>query len=306
MRPNHDRTQGGCLCCGSRTLSRETTLASGFLAERAWNSVPKLTAIVFCDACGFRFFERGLSTEEADRLYQGYRDQEYFRTRNKWEPFYTRAQHEAVQAWARNPDRAAGLRKTLEKAGLPTQFRYALDHGGNAGHMLREVDAAQKVVFDPSGCETLPGITAVSDPASVPPQCDLFLSCQVLEHVSDPGSYLHQAVALCAEGAYLYIEVPDEQWSNRVLHGPLRDAWLKFLLRHHRLLILADTVSTGCRVKFGFLPPLCFIPMREHLNYFTIQSLDAILLATGVQIVLSGRNDEGQLFAIARKEVRLT
>lgn len=306
MRPNHDRTHAGCLCCGNRSLRRETTVVSGFLAERAWGGSPELTAIVFCDGCGFRFFERGVSAEEADRLYQGYRDQEYFRTRNKWEPFYTRAQHAAVEAWARTPDRAAGLRDTLDRAGLPTRFEYALDHGGNAGHMLKGVDAARKVVFDPSGCEALPGITAVSDTACIPPRCDLFLSCQVLEHVSDPGSYLRQAAALCVEGAYLYIEVPNESWSNMVLHGPLRDAWLQFLLRHHRLLILADMVSTGCRVKFGFLPPLCFIPMREHLNYFTIQALDSILLATGVRIVLSGRNADGQLFAIARKEARLT
>ncbi|MCF8177622.1 MAG: methyltransferase domain-containing protein [Sulfuritalea sp.] len=278
---------------------RETTLVSGFLAERAWGGSPELTALAFCKNCGFRFFERGLTTEEANKLYKGYRNTEYFYVRNQWEPFYTRAQHEGVVAWAHSPDRPEDLRNTLKQAGTPNHFGYALDHGGNAGHMLTALEAAQKVVFDPSGCEPLPGIAAVSDPLGIPPQCDLLLSCQVLEHVSDPKLYLQQVTTLCARGAHLYIEVPDESWSNRVCHGRLRDAWLKFLLRHHRLLILADMLGTGCRVKLGFLPPMGFIPMREHLNYFTIQALNALLLACGLEILLSGRNGQGQLFAVA-------
>jgi SAM-dependent methyltransferase len=277
-------------------------VVSGFLARRAWKGEPELTQIVFCDACGFRFFARGLSPQEAARLYQGYRDAEYFRARNAWEPFYTRARHEAVVAWSRCADRATALRSTLARAGLPARFGYVLDHGGNAGHMLRGVDAETKVVFDPSGCEALPDITAVSDPTGIPPHCDLLLSCQVLEHVSDPRRYLAEVAGLCAEGGHLYLEVPDEIWTNAVLHGPLRDVWLRFLLRHPRLLVLADMVSTACRVKLGFLPPLGFNPMREHLNYFTIQGLDFILPGCGFEIVLSGHRGAGLIFAVARKK----
>jgi hypothetical protein len=305
MQANQDRTSAGCLCCGNRELRLETTVVSGFLAERAWSGAPELTTMAFCDQCGFRFFGRPLSDREADGLYRGYRDAGYFAMRNRWEPFYTRTQHEAVMAWSRSPSRSDDLRITLERAGLPARFRYALDHGGHQGHMLRGVDAETKVVFDPAGCDPLDGIAAVSDAADIPPQCDLFLSCQVLEHASDPVSYLRRGAALCADGAYLYIEVPDELWSNGVCHGPMRDSWLKFLLRHHRLLIFADMLSTGCRVKLGFLPPMGFIPMREHLNYFTIGALDSILLAAGFQVLLSGLNGEGQIFAVARKRTPL-
>jgi hypothetical protein len=305
MKADTDRTGAGCLCCGNRQLRLETTVVSGFLAERAWKGEPELTTMAFCNQCGFCFFGRGLSTGEADRLYRGYRDADYFAIRNRWEPFYTRAQHEAVIDWSHSPSRTDDLRKTFAQAGLPSRFRYALDHGGHQGHMLQGIDAASKVVFDPAGCEPLAGVTAVSDAADIPPQCDLFLSCQVLEHASDPVGYLRQAASLCADGACLYIEVPDELWSNRVLHGPVRDAWLKLLLRHHRLLILADMLSTGCRVKLGFLPPMGFIPMREHLNYFTITALDSILPAAGFQVLLSGRNNGGQIFAVAKKAAPL-
>lgn len=301
MQPDRDRTRAGCLCCGNPGLRYETTLVSGFLAERAWRGPPHLTRMAFCGHCGFRFFARGLEPDEADLLYRDYRDAKYFNARSRWEPLYTRAQHDAVVGWAHSPRRAADLSKTLEQAGLPRRFRYALDHGGSAGQMLRAVEAATKVVFDPSGCKAATGVSAVRDPLGIPPRCDLFLSCQVLEHVSDPNDYLRQATALCADDAYLYFEVPDEIWSNRVFHGRLRDAWLAFLLRHHNLLIVADMLSTGCRVKFGFLPPLGFIPMREHLNYFTSKALNSILVAAGLELVVSGHNGEGQIFAIARK-----
>lgn len=301
MHTDRDRTRAGCLCCGNPRLGYETTLVSGFLAERAWRGSPELTRMAFCDRCGFRFFARGLAPDEADSLYRDYRDAEYFRARNRWEPLYTHAQHDAVVGWAHSPRRAADLSKTLEQAGLPRRFHYVLDHGGSEGQMLRAVEAETKVVFDPSGCKAASGVRAVSDPQGIPPHCDLFLSCQVLEHVSDPADYLRQAAALCGDQAYLYVEVPDEIWSNRVFHGRLRDAWLNVLLRHRRLLILADMFSTGCRVKFGFLPPMGFIPMREHLNYFTCKALDSILVAAGLELVVSGRNGEGQIFAVARK-----
>lgn len=305
MGSDHDRSRAGCLCCGNRIVAYETTLVSGFLAKRAWLGPPELTRMAFCDHCGFRFFERGLSPVETSALYRDYRNAEYFCARNRWEPFYTQAQHDAVVGWARSPSRLADLRKTLDRAGLPSRFRYALDHGGNDGHMLLGIDAAVRVVFDPSGRKALPGVMSVQDPQFIRPNCDLFLSCQVLEHVSNPADYLRQAASLCADGAHLYIEVPHEMWSNHVLHGRLRDVWLRFLLRHHRLLIAADMLSTGCRVKCGFLPPMGFIPMREHLNYFTNQALDSLLVSCGFEVILSGRNGEGQLFAVARKGAAL-
>jgi hypothetical protein len=306
MQGDQDRTRRGCLCCGCQALRRETTLVSGFLAERAWGGLPEVTEIAFCDRCGFRFFARGLSDQEASALYRNYRDGNYFQTRNRWEPFYTRARHEQTIAWSRAPSRVDDLRRTFARAGLPERFSYVLDHGGNEGHMLKGVDADRKVVFDPSGREVLPGITAVSDPTELLPGCDLLLSCQVLEHVSDPVSYLRQVAALCADGACVYIEVPDESWSNRTGHGWLRDAWLNFLVRQRHLLAFFDMLSTGCRVKLGFLPPLGFIPMREHLNYFTIQALESILVASDLEPILSGRNGEMQLFAIARKTAPAT
>ena len=296
--PDMKRDCTACLCCGNANLTRQTTVVSGFLAERAWHGLPEKTQIIHCAQCGFQFFERGLSDKETANLYRGYRDKDYFLARNRWEAFYTRAQHQLVGDWSRSTLRSSNLVRLLSESGLPTRFAYALDHGGAEGHLLHAISADQKIVFDVSGVGTIDGVCGISDATKIPLGCDLLTSCQVLEHVSDPAKYLTELTALCAPGAYIYIEVPNEQWSSYVWEGRLRDAWLETLLRHHWWLKLMDVISTICRVKFKFLPPMGFIPMREHLNYFTLQSLTKLLGRLGFEVVRSGHNVDGQLFAI--------
>ncbi len=292
-----NRAQQGCLCCGDAALTRETTIVSGFLAERAWNGLPEITALLLCKSCGFRFFERDLSDSETINLY---RNTDYFSVRNRWEFFYTAHQHQAAIAWSHSPTRSAELQRLLVSAGVPAYFDYVLDHGGDAGQLLQAIEAKQKVVFDLSGTPAIQGVSAVSEAIQIPPACDLLLSCQVLEHVANPRHYLADLTKHCAENAYLYIEVPNEQWSNHVWPGRIRDLWLRFLLRHHLLLKCADAISTACRVKFKFLPPLGFIPMREHVNYFTQGSLVALLRLTGFSVIQSGYTMSNQLFAIVQ------
>jgi hypothetical protein len=285
---------------------RQTTVISGFLAERAWSGLPELTQLIRCTKCGFQFFERGISDQEATNLYRDYRDIRYFLARNRWEPFYTRAQHETVVAWSRSTTRSDNLVRLLKESGLPQRFEYALDHGGAEGHLLSSINAERKIVFDLSGSATIKGVVGISDEWKIPFGCDFLISCQVLEHTAKPAEYLTDLLRHCSEHAYLYIEVPDERWSSRVFPGRIRDAWLRLLLRHHWLLRICDVVSTICRVKFKFLPPLGFIPMREHLNYFTLQSLIELLSNLGLKIVCSGHSFDGQLFAIIQLNHRET
>jgi len=100
---------------------------------------------------------------------------------------------------------------------------------------------------------------------------------------------------------WLYVEVPDEIWRNYSAHGKLRDAGLRWLLKRPRLLIAADTLSTACRIKFGVLPPMGFVPMREHLNYFTSEALKALVRNSDFDVLTAGVNTAGQTFVIARK-----
>lgn len=298
---SREESQSACLCCGSEYLDHRTAVVSGFLAERAWHGQPELTRLATCSDCGFRYFERRLSEVEAQRLYKGYRDTTYLRARRRWEPFYTEAAHNRVIGWAQSESRIADLTRTLTESGLPNRFEHAIDHGGSGGHMLRAVNAIHKVVFDPSGFPPIEGVSAICDASQLQAGCDLLLSCQVLEHVSDPRAYLRSVSQLCRPGAYLYLEVPDERWRETTGTGSARDAWLGLLVRHHHLLKLADCYSTAFRVLFRILPPFGFVAMREHINYFSLSALRALVDACGLQCLTAGRNGQGQWYAIARK-----
>ena len=300
------RSAAGCLCCGSRRLHREVQLISGFLAQRAWQGRPELTELVSCEDCGFRFFERGLDDAEVARYYDGYRDAEYQRTRHKWEPFYTSAQHAVTLAWSASAARLDNLRHSLAQAQAPAHVGAVLDHGGGHGHLLTAIDADRKAVFDPSGSPPAMGRESYSREADLPGGWNMLLCCQVLEHISCPSHYLQGLHGLLADDGWLYAEVPNEQWRPAPGGEERRKALLQALLLWRPLLIAADVMCTVCRIKLGRLPPLGFIAMREHLNYFTTKSLTAVLARNGFHVAACDIDKGGQLFAVARKSATPT
>lgn len=303
---HQQRSAAGCLCCRSGNLRFETQIISGFLAARAWGGPPQTTRLVICPACGFRFFDRGLSNAEMTRYYRNYRDAEYVRARSRWEPFYTKGQHAALLAWSNSSVRLDALRQALADSNAPARFSSVLDHGGDRGQMLAAIASDWQAVFEPSGCPAMPGIECYTDAAKLPGGWELILGCQVLEHVSDPVAYLHEIGALLADSGWLYLEVPAENWQSAPGSEALRVACLQQLLRFRPLLMAADLISTVSRIKLGRLPPLGFVAMREHLNYFTTEALGAILRGSGFTIQGCGVNQAGQLFAVARKNATST
>jgi hypothetical protein len=295
------RSAAGCLCCGSHRLRREVQIVSGFLAARAWNGRPELTELVCCKDCGLHFFDRGLDDAEVARYYLGSRDAEYQRTRHEWEPFYTAGQHASLLAWSDSASRRDNLCHSLSLAAAPTFFNSVLDHGGSQGHMLAAVKATRKAVYDPSASPAVEGVESYSRAGDLPRDWTLILSCQVLEHTSSPAAYLQHIHALLGEDGWLYVEVPNESWHPAIGPEALRKRVLRKLLPMRPLLIAADVLCTVLRVKYRRLPPLGFVAMREHLNYFTAESLTALLERNGFQVATCGIDNGGQLFAVARK-----
>lgn len=294
------RSAEGCLCCGSRNLSAETTIVSPFLAKRAWNGKPELTNLIFCNHCGLRFFDRGLSDDEVSNYYRGYGNDEYVRARHRYEPFYTANVRRELQGWATSSDRRNGLSRTFAKAGAPKSFSSALDFGGGSGHMLLDIDAPQKAVFDVDETHVQPGIEKIDSPESSREGWNLILCCQVLEHLTNPLCTIERIRNLLSVGGWLYVEMPEELWVNKAFPSKARDLLLRSLLKNPRLLLAGDVVSTACRKKLGVLPPFGFVPMREHLNYFTVEAISALITRAGLLVVWAGRNEQDDVCAIAR------
>lgn len=299
--PISGRIRNVCLCCASTAVKTESSIVSPFFAYRAWQGESIPTRIAFCTHCGFRLFDHDLSVDEATRYYRDYRNEDYFRDRRRFEPFYTRKAHRRIATWLNSVERRTALCSALDAAGAPNCFRATLDHGGSDGGLLTGIDADRKAVFDPSGSPTVAGVKSIADEATIHQEWDLVISCQVLEHVHDPGATLRRLHNVLTPGGWLYVEVPDEIWRNHSGHGHVRDAWLRWLLKHPRLVIAADTLSTACRITFGILPPMGFVPMRERLNYFTHEALKALVRNSDFSVLTAGVNAAGQIFVIARK-----
>lgn len=292
------RSDHGCLCCGADGLYAEATITAPFLARRALQCTPEITPILFCGHCGFRFFDRGLTETESFRLYDGYRNEAYFTERNACEPFYTRSAHRRIAECASLPRRQAVV-AALSKAGAPARFESVLDFGGGDGGLIADFPATERTVYDLSGAAPVDGVHQASAADMASRHWDLVVCAQVLEHVSDPRATLATLAGLLAPQGLLYLEVPDEIWSNRTFAGAARDGWLRWLVSKRRLLIAADTLSTACRILFGFLPPFGFIPMREHLQYFTTNALVALVRTSGLHVVRAGHNAVGQIYVVA-------
>ena len=293
----------GCLCCGSAELVKTASVVSPFLASRAWGGEPEPTALYFCVNCGFRFYARGITMEEAARYYTNYHDEEYYRLRNHFEPFYTRKVHMGTHAWMSQADRHHALWQILRPANAPEFFRSALDYGGGSGFMLECVNAARKAVFDLSGETPVIGMEVFSCRENIQETWELLLSSHVLEHLSDPLDHLRDIASLLEPNGWVYAEVPSQHWKNYSAPLAMQEAWIRWLCGKPWMLKAWDVLSTGVRVKLGKLPPFGFVPMREHVNFFTADALRNLLSRAGFQVVHQGRNPEGNHCIVARSKV---
>jgi len=268
--------EGQCLCCLGK-VTTHATLTSAFLSQRAWGGGVEWSSTSKCRRCGFAFHGRGLRPEEAASYYRGYRDEEYFRARNSHEPFYTRKFHDVLDAGA---DRRAALRQYLSRfsingAGVPADFAI-LDYGGGKGRLISEIQG-RRFVYDLSGETPVDGVKAISAAELESETFDLVVCAQMLEHATDPYAVAAELLRLVKPGGHLYVEVPyDETWRDLSMDGKLRRLVLSQAKRSRRFNMVLDIYGTAFRLKLKVLPPLAFVPVREHLNFFTPPSLVAL------------------------------
>ena len=58
------------------------------------------------------------------------------------------------------------------------------------------------------------------------------------------------------------------------------------LAGHPWLLRAVDLYSTYFRIRKGIIPPLGFLKASEHINFFTPQSLEALMSRMGFQVLV--------------------
>lgn len=285
-----------CLCCAEVSGSEEWGLVSPFLAARAFRQDPAKTRVFRCGSCGFAWSERGLSPEQAELLYVGYRGEAYFRQRNHFEPWYGRKKNDGIGSEETMLSRRLAMAGTMERARAGLGARpvgVVADFGGDTGQMLRDLPDGEKWVYEFSGVQTSAWAMPVKSLSDLAGRCDLAMACQVLEHVESPLETALQVAALAKKGGWVYLEVPDERWSQSMARAAWRAGWLDAVARRPWLHQGLDFVSTASRLTFGWIPPFGFWSMREHLNFFTPQALRSIGEKSGLDVALVESNASG-------------
>ena len=290
------RHTDGCLCCGDAALVQEPSIISPYLAFKAFGADPSPCQMHHCPTCDFRFYDRGLTDAEGDAYYGAYRDETYFIERNRYEPFYTRAVHDGLTEHMGSEERRTHLATLLGDRNFGT----IIDFGGGDGAMISGLPADRRISFDPSSVPPRQGVEIIKERSALPTGVDLITCAQVLEHVSDPAALVDDMMSLLRPGGLLYLEVPDQLW-KRATSLRLGRGMASWLCQNPRLLLAADIYSTAFRVKLGFLPPFGFVPMREHINFFSAAALRAIADRADLSVLNEGRTPDPYFYLVAEK-----
>lgn len=279
-----------CPCCGAGPARSYPALMAPFIADHVLGARPGRAELLACGACGFRWFKDRFDAAETSRLYAGYRGEAYFAARRRHEFWYTRGVNGSGGAPAAVAARRAAVLAAVADWGGGTVER-VLDYGGDRGQFMPPELGRERVVYEISGAEPVAGVRLAKSRAELGAGgFDLVLCSNVLEHVSDPGALMDELRALGRPGALIVLSVPWERFSLACVpcRGALRsayEAWLGLMLAAGPLSTAVDFVSVGCKVKLGLVPPLGFVKLHEHINFFGPDSLRALLAGHGLEVV---------------------
>jgi hypothetical protein len=101
----------------------------------------------------------------------------------------------------------------------------------------------------------------------------------------------------------LYITVPNREFPLAdIPTGGWYPAYLRLVLRNRWATLAVDFWSTAVRVKFGRVPPLGFVKMHEHINFFDPACLRTMMRRSGLDVLACEPYGDGRgLVALCRR-----
>lgn len=212
-----------CICCGGDRLDRSSAVLMPFVAKRVFGHEPvEITAewglrdlragtaytlcnSLQCQRCGALFLDYRFTDSQMAALYQGYRDQEYTREREHYEPGYAAVAEHYLGREAYVADVEAWLAPHLPERPA------VLDWGGGTGLNTPFLERhALLHVHDISAVEVVAGAERVGPEQLLPGGYDLVVCSQVLEHVPFPLALIERLRYFLGPQTLLYLEVPHE------------------------------------------------------------------------------------------------
>ena len=255
-----------CPCCGSADLARSPAVLMPFVASRAFGWTPvqitpewglrslntgwayPLCNSMQCQSCGFLFLDMRFSGAEMGRLYGGYRGEAYARERDAYEPGYAET-NEAILACTYDTTPAERFLAAHVK---PAPC--VLDWGGDKGDNTPFFKSARQVdIYDISEQPVIEGARRVGLSDIAEARYDLVVLSHVLEHVPDPEAVVRPAAGALEADGVLYVEVPYEA------------------------LVASAPAARDLAPRKRY--------WHEHVNFFTEDSLRALLDRCGLEVL---------------------
>jgi SAM-dependent methyltransferase len=279
-----------CPCCQSKESRARWAIVAPFLARYAVEKPPFLCKLLECAVCSFSFFNARLTPDEVTRLYSGYRGERYFAERHRWEFWYSKEVNDGIGG---DPKEIATRVAALEELCLPrvgnATVKTVLDYGGDRGQFIPKSIGTEKFVFELSDAEPEPGIQRIGSEQELNGRrFDFIMALGVLEHCSEPADVLEQLRSCLNPGSFLCIGVPYERYGVGFAgRGNLYSSYLNVLLHFPAALVAVDFYSAATRIRLNHIPPFGLLKCHEHLNFFDIKSMTALLTRTGFEVVES-------------------
>lgn len=268
------KTAQDCVLCGGEIFVRKPGVVAPFLARRIWGGKSPAVSLVQCRRCSFLFFNPRLEPDEEQRLYTGYRLNEYQRVRQSCEPWYTPSFNASLSGYATL--RRENLRSILMPFLAGIEKPRILDFGGDQGKLIQGlIPNATGCTYDISQVEPIEGIEHCRDLNECKKrEFHLIICSNVLEHVGRPRITMDQIKDIATPQSLIFIEVPFESPFGSTL-----------VVR--RLVQMGVLAITRPRIALSLAKPGFLYLMHEHINYYNTKALEALMIASVGTVVTS-------------------
>lgn len=288
--------QNLCPICSSDTEVIQSAFISPWVRELG-SLAARRSRYRVCVSCKSGFFDYRYTDSEMSRIYGGYRDSRYLTIRQSWEPSYTAVLNDSL---GNDPSVLHHRHELVLDAiakGKPESFaqiRTAVDVGGDRGQFIPS-NVPSRFVLDVSNKQVAPGVSRVAtieEAASKKP--DLVMACGILEHLSDPVSFVQQlkTIGSVSRSMLLYFEVPDgvpqrRPLSNRVVGY----SFGQLATRFRELWRVADVRSARRQMAGRSASKLMPLRQSEHINFFSEDGLRSLASIANLEILLLDKVD---------------
>jgi len=270
-----------CIFCNSTDIETKPAKFAPFISERINKSSDISFNLIHCKHCGSAFYDYRYDEDEVQKIYDGYRNQKYQTVRQKYENWYSPEINYLIgNAEKSVKSRNKNLIKILRENININNIKTILDFGGDQGQYIPDIfNNAKKFVYDISNVDVLDGIIPIRDIKSCYEKnkegYDLIMCAHVLEHLANPEETIKIIKPLLSKHGYLYIEVPFDSPFYRTISDNISYLFNKYFK-------LKDIIK-----KYFEMKNQKYVPMHEHINFYTIEGLNCLLERNNFKIKYS-------------------